>query len=123
MTSVRVRRPHPGTYPAPVIRDVVIHMQSEQPLKCDLKELPTARDACVMCTNLRMVDGRKPTFIDEVESWFLIPLDHIRLVEMPAASVAGVNDGVLALPQGPLPGEPGSDRDPEEELLRRIREA
>lgn len=124
MTSVRGRRRRAGTYPAGVIRDVVIHMNSEQPLMCDLKALPTALDACLVCTNLRMVDGRKPTFIDRVESWFLIPLGIVRFVELPPNAMSGVADSAfLALPPGPIDDGRDEDLDPEEELLRRIREA
>jgi hypothetical protein len=119
-----------------VIRDAVIHMNNEQPLVCDLREMPDTSDAGLVCTNLRLVDGRKPTFIDAVDSWFIIPYHIIRFVEMPLASVeAGER---LALPPGPI-REPGEDDDDElddedadgedgllddasEELLQRIRE-
>ncbi len=112
-------------------------MNNEQPLVCDLRELPDTADVGLLCTNLRLVDGRKPTFIDATDSWFLIPYHIIRFVEMPLASVeAGER---LALPPGPIlaPGE-GDDEDDEsgdesddedellddasEELLQRIRE-
>lgn len=119
-----------------MIRDAVIHMNNEQPLVCDLRELPDTSDVGLLCTNLRLVDGRKPTFIDATDSWFLIPYHIIRFVEMPLASVeAGER---LALPPGPIlaPGE-GDDEDADgldaddvdelldeasEELLQRIRE-
>ena len=112
-------------------------MNNEQPLLCDLRELPDTTDVGLLCTNLRLVDGRKPTFIDATDSWFIIPYHIIRFVEMPLASVeAGER---LALPPGPIlaPGE-GDDEDDEsggesddedellddasEELLQRIRE-
>lgn len=122
-----------------MIRDAVIHMNNEQPLVCDLREMPSTSDVGLVCTNLRLVDGRKPTFIDAVDSWFIIPYHIIRFVEMPLASVeAGER---LALPPGPI-REPGADDDDEldeddegdgdddeallddasEELLQRIRE-
>ena len=41
-----------------MIRDAVIHMNNEQPLVCDLREMPDARDLGLLCTNLRLVDGR-----------------------------------------------------------------
>jgi hypothetical protein len=119
-----------------VIRDAVIHMNNEQPLVCDLREMPDSTDAGLLCTNLRLVDGRKPTFIDATDSWFLIPYHIIRFVELPLASVeAGER---LALPPGPIleasdddeDGDEGEDPDEgdgelddaSEELLQRIRE-
>lgn len=122
-------------YARPVIRDAVIHMNNEQPLVCDVREMPATSDVGLLCTNLRLVDGRKPTFIDAIDSWFLIPYHIIRFVELPLASVeAGER---LALPPGPIVahGEdeedgddgPGTDDeelldDASEELLQRIRE-
>ncbi len=121
-----------------MIRDAVIHMNNEQPMVCDVRERPDARDVGLLCTNLRLVDGRKPTFIDAIDSWFLIPFHIIRFVELPLASVeAGER---LALPAGRIverseddeddleDGEEGEDEDVDElddaseELLQRIRE-
>lgn len=121
-----------------MIRDAVIHMQNEQPLVCDLREMPDARDLGLVCTNLRLVDGRKPTFIDATDSWFMIPYHIIRFVELPLNSVeAGER---LALPAGKIverseddedEDETGDDEEDEgdgdlddasEELLQRIRE-
>jgi hypothetical protein len=112
-------------------------MNNEQPLVCDLREMPDARDLGLVCTNLRLVDGRKPTFIDATDSWFMIPYHIIRFVELPLSSVeAGER---LALPPGPIL-ERSEDEDDEdlgdggdeeteadldedsEELLQRIRE-
>jgi hypothetical protein len=119
-----------------VIRDAVIHMNNEQPLVCDLREMPDTSDAGLLCTNLRLVDGRKPTFIDATDSWFVIPYHIIRFVELPLNSVeAGER---LALPAGRIversdeddeDHEDGGDEegdedmdDASEELLQRIRE-
>jgi hypothetical protein len=119
-----------------VIRDVVIHMNNEQPLVADLKTLPTAADACLVCTNIRYLGGKKPSFIDHGDSWFLIPLGIVRFVEIPHDSVlASEEPELLALPA--TTGEltrvtvPEDDQDDEDdeameaeaeaEFLRRIR--
>jgi hypothetical protein len=108
-----------------MIRDAVIHMNNEQPLRCDMRTLPTALDACLVCTNLRYLSGAKPSFIDDTDSWFLIPLGIVRFVEVPAAAMAEAN-GVLALPAGPIGRDDDledMDTETENELLRRMREA
>jgi hypothetical protein len=114
-----------------VIENVVVHMHSEQPLMCDIRELPSARDACLVCTNLRFVDGRKPAFIDRSESWFLIPLAIVRMIEIRQGAISAAEAGelpalgagqLLADDDGPTDGSDAADGiDPEEELLRRIR--
>jgi hypothetical protein len=108
-----------------MIRDAVIHMNNEQPLRCDMRTLPTALDACLVCTNLRYLSGAKPSFIDDTDSWFLIPLGIVRFVEVPAGAIAE-DDGVLALPAGPIRRDDdleAMEEETENELLRRMREA
>lgn len=104
-------------------------MNNEQPLMADLRALPTAKDACLVCTNLRYIGGKKPTFIDHIDSWFLIPLHIVRFVEVPASAVtAGEREsGMLSLESGPRLEDDDDlsldDVELEEQLLRRIREA
>jgi hypothetical protein len=126
LTSVPIRKTGPGAYPVAVIRDAVIHMNNEQPLVCDLRAMPEAEDVSLVCTNLRLVDGKKPTFIDRIDSWFAIPMHIIRFIEIPLLAVEA--SSILALPSGPLP-DPGAltaeeteEDEAAEELLQRIRD-
>jgi hypothetical protein len=114
-----------------VIRGAVLHFPSEQPLVCDLRALPAPADAGLLVTNLRYVDGRKPTFIDHPDSWFLFPVSVIRFVEIPASAIAEAIE-YPALPAGEPVEEQDDDDDPladldesifGEELLRKIAEA
>ena len=66
-----------------MIRNAVIHIINEQPLLADLYGLPSPADVGMLCTNLRMMDGRRPVFIDEIKSTFFFPYLHIRFVEIP----------------------------------------
>jgi len=101
-----------------VIRGVVIHMTGEQPLLADLRAIPTAADAALVCTNLRTTGGMRPSFIDRIESWFLIPLMHVRFVELPPDAIGG-EDALPGLPEG----AEAEDLELDEDFLRRIREA
>ena len=71
-----------------MLRDVVIHITNEQPILADLVADPTPSDVALICRNVRTLGGKKPVFIDSVDSVFVIPLAQVRLVEMPKASVA-----------------------------------
>jgi hypothetical protein len=101
-------------------------MNNEQPLICDLREMPAPNDAMLVCTNLRLLDGKKPMFIDRIDSWFAMPLHIIRFVEVPLLAVEA--SSILALPSGPLPdpGAPSAEEVEEDEaadeLLQRIRD-
>lgn len=72
-----------------MIRNVVIHASNEQPLMVDLFELPSAEDAGLVCTNMRTMDGKRPIFIDQIESTFFFPYHVIRFLEIPQAAAAG----------------------------------
>ena len=97
-------------------------MNGEQPLVADLHAMPTAADACLVCTNLRYLNGRKPTFTDAIESTFLIPLGMLRFVELPKQSVEPAAE-FMALGPGLDDDTLDMDAEAEAAFLRRIREA
>ncbi|MFL5727781.1 MAG: hypothetical protein ACJ767_12655 [Chloroflexota bacterium] len=108
-----------------MIRNVVVHLSNEQPLLADLFDLPKAGDQGLLCTNLRMMDGRKPIFIDRVESTFFFPYLHIRFLEiLPSAS--GVAEVAAPSEEAAPPPAPAAEADEDleldEDFLRRIRE-
>jgi hypothetical protein len=105
-----------------LIRNVIVHVQNEQPLMADLYEMPTALDQGLLCTNLRMLDGKRPVFIERSDSAFFFPYLHIRFIEiMPGSSgLAELSEPVEATEAA----EPADEADLEidEDFLRRIRE-
>jgi hypothetical protein len=70
-----------------VIRNVCIHVSNEQPLLADLYDVPTAADAGLLCTNVRMLDGKRPVFIDNIEASFFFPYHVIRFIEIPVGAL------------------------------------
>jgi hypothetical protein len=70
-----------------VIRNACIHVANEQPLLADLFDVPTAADAGLLCTNLRMMDGKRPVFIDAIDATFFFPYHVIRFIEIPAGAL------------------------------------
>jgi hypothetical protein len=85
-----------------MIRDVVIHLQNEQPLLADLYQAPVSTDVALVCTNLRMLNGKRPIFVDDSGSSFIFPFHFIRFVEIPPGSRGDVPadaDRLLGLPE------------------------
>lgn len=72
-----------------MIRNVCIHVNNEQPLLADLFGVPTATDSGLLCTNLRMLDGKRPVFVDRIEATFFFPYHVIRFVEIPVGALEG----------------------------------
>ena len=121
-----------------MIRDVILHLNNEQPLVADLFEAPSPGDVGLRCTNLRQLNGKRPVFVDDMKSLFFFPYLHIRFVEIPPAALAGADSSIATIddiadsaPAGrgaPPPPEPTSEPEPEpdleidEDFLRRIRE-
>jgi hypothetical protein len=70
-----------------VIRNVAVHIANEQPLLADLFDLPASTDAGLLCTNLRSMDGKRPVFIDTIESTFFFPYHVIRFLEVPTGAL------------------------------------
>jgi hypothetical protein len=71
-----------------VIRNVVVHLANEQPLLADLYGIPNPTDVGLLCTNLRMMDGKRPVFVDSITSSFFFPYHIMRFLEMPPEEVA-----------------------------------
>lgn len=103
------------------VRDAVLHLQNEQPLLVDLFALPLAQDACLICTNVRTLAGKRPLFVDRSDSFFLFPLQHIRFIEVPAASAGDVGGAYAFELDEAVVEEPELEID--EDLMRRIRES
>lgn len=134
-----------------MIRNVILHLNGELPMKADMEALPTAADAGLLCTNLRTLEGRKPVSTEYLDSVFLIPYNVIRFIEIPRVAIheAGLDEDLprartalpaeaSAVPSGvnvivtppPVDRSAAGDQDeglehlePDAELLRRIREA
>lgn len=110
-----------------MIRNVVIHIANEQPLVADLYEMPTAADVSLVCTNVRMLDGKKPIFIDHQTSVFSFPYTNIRFIEILASAATGMPEAPTderdAVAAGAVEdAEPEPDLELDEDFLRRIRE-
>jgi hypothetical protein len=112
-----------------MIRNVILHVNGEQPLLADLFEPPAPGDVGLRCTNLRQMNGKRPVFVDEMASIFFFPYLHIRFVEIPPGAMSASGDTSLEVVNdvqdpAPAPEEPVPDADLEidEDFLRRIRE-
>ncbi len=106
-----------------VIRNAVIHLTNEQPLLADLFALPMPADTVIMCTNLRTMGGKRPVFVDHIESVFYFPYAHVRFLEIPPGAdpsrPAPDSKGRQAAP----PPEPEADLEIDEDFLKRVRDA
>ena len=127
MTDDSARDSPAGAGPLEIaLRNVVIHLNNEQPILADLFGLPSAQDVAVICTNLRTPDGKRPVFIDQSDSMFVLPLVHVRFIEVPpgADRVGDGPSGNQARQRQSAPVSPVEpDLEIDEEFLRRIRDA
>ena len=114
-----------------MIRDVVLHINNEQPLRADLFDWPEPDTVLLRCTNIRSLNGTRPIFIDDLQSVVFFPMLHLRFIEVLPKSQAEAN---LALAPGeapiPIPApapnpepEPEEDLEIDEDFLRKVREA
>ena len=112
-----------------MIRNVVLHLNNEQPVVVDLFELPTSVDLGVRCTNMKTLDGKRPVFIDDTNAVFFFPYLHVRFVEIPPRSLVGTELEVavevavpVAVPETADDEDADGNLEIDEDFLRRIRE-
>lgn len=106
-----------------MIRDVILHIHGELPMLADLDDLPGPADTTIRCTNIRTVDGKRPSFVENQRSTFVFSLAHIRHIEAPSlerATAADEEEEALEHLEA-LPPDVGEE--PDEDLLERIRRA
>jgi hypothetical protein len=114
-----------------VIRDAVLHINNEQPLRADLFEAPSPGDVGLRCTNLRTMNGKRPVFVDDSASIFFFPYLHLRFVEISPGAISGSDPSLAIELAGAAVAASAPDAEPEleadleidEDFLRRIREA
>jgi len=111
-----------------VITGVILHLENTLPVVADLEALPEPTDVLVRCTNVRTVDGKRPSFVHDRNGTFIFPIAMIRLIEAPAdgdaqPASAGDQPRVEAAPASAPAAEPqvALDEEPDEDLLARIR--
>lgn len=114
-----------------VIKSAIVHLTNELPILVDLYEAPGPMAQSVRCTNVRTVDGKRPSFVNDPRATFLLPWHLIRLIEVPAGAAPAqdvdrrmvVSDPVGAVGHEPEPpDEPEMvDEEPNEDLLARIK--
>jgi len=108
-----------------VIRGAVLHLLNEQPLLADLPTQPAPGDVTLVCTNLRMMNGKRPIFVDNSRSTFVFPYTQMRFLEIPqpveTAEAPSTSPALLAADPLLAP-DPAEELELDEDLLRRVRE-
>lgn len=70
---------------------VIVHISNEEPIVCELEELPGPQDQIVMLTNPRRRDGKELTYLEEDVSRLIIPWHRINFVQvLPSAEIEDV---------------------------------
>lgn len=69
-----------------MIRNAVLHLLNEQPLRADLLRMPEPADSGLLCTNLRTLNGKRPVFVDDSGSTFFFPYRQMRFIEIPGGA-------------------------------------
>jgi len=136
-----------------MIKGAIIHMVGELPIVADLAVIPRPVDVSLLCSNVRTIDGKRPSYIEHHDWLMVIPLATVRLLELPSSALSAVVAAAgtapaasingnghsphgfepVAEPPAPALPEPApttespeaepSELVPDEDLLRRIREA
>lgn len=108
-----------------MITGVIVHLANDLPIMVDLEELPAGGDRTIRCTNVRTMDGKRPGFVHERHSTFILPLGIIRAIEVPRQGGAQVSEHdrpAVETQRATQPTVETVEEEPEEDLLARIRQ-
>lgn len=70
---------------------VIVHIANEEPIVCEVEELPDSKDQIMLLSNPRMRDGKELHFLAEDVSRIIVPWHRINYVQvLPSAEVEEV---------------------------------
>lgn len=70
---------------------VIVHIANEEPVVCELDELPDPRDQAIFLSNPRMRDGKELPYLEEDVSKLIVPWHRINYVQvLPSAETEDV---------------------------------
>lgn len=61
---------------------VIIHIVNDEPIVCDLDELPDLREHAILLNNPRMRDGKEVPYLEEEVSGMILPWHRINFVQV-----------------------------------------
>ena len=108
-----------------VITGIIIHLANDLPIMVDMEELPATTDRMVRCTNVRTVDGKRPPFVHDRHSTYILPLGMVRTIEVPnqnASPDRPEEETRTSYQTGSGPQPDVTEEESEEDLLARIRQ-
>ena len=70
---------------------VIVHLTNEEPILCELEELPNSQDQIVLLSNPRMRDGKELKFLEEDVSRIIVPWHRVNFVQvLPSTEIEDV---------------------------------
>lgn len=70
---------------------VIVHIANEEPIVCEVEELPDAKDQIMLLSNPRLRDGKELHFLEEDVSRIIVPWHRINYVQvLPSAEMEEV---------------------------------
>ena len=70
---------------------LIVHIANEEPIICEVEELPDAQDQIILLSNPRMRDGKELKYLEEEVSKMIVPWHRINFVQiLPSAEAEEV---------------------------------
>ncbi len=67
------------------MRNVIVHLNNEDPFVADMQELPTGNETCVTFYNPRLRDGKPLRYVTQGMSSIIFPWHRVSFVEVMAS--------------------------------------
>lgn len=67
---------------------VIVHISNEEPVACELEEMPTAEANIITLNNPRRRDGKDLHYLEENVTKMIVPMHRVNFIQvMPSAEV------------------------------------
>ena len=61
---------------------IIVHINNEDPVECEVEELPTGMENMILINNPRLRDGKDLHYLDESVTSMILPIHRINFIQI-----------------------------------------
>ena len=64
------------------MQTIIVHINNEEPVECEVEELPTGQEIMLLIHNPRLRDGKDLHYLDESVTSMLVPVHRVNFIQV-----------------------------------------
>jgi hypothetical protein len=64
------------------MQTVIVHINNEEPIECEMSQLPSGNEQLITLNNPRLRDGKDLHYLDESVTQMMVPVHRINFIQI-----------------------------------------